>query len=148
MKRIFIPLFLYFLLFVDADKACCTEISAEQQVENFYSWYITERIHSKCPINNDDIEKYVNHCVVNNIRIFYKRAYFDADYFTKSQDIWDEWLNDVVVHAATKINDSTSIVPISFKFSNNLQQDLIVFVQTSNKGPRITKVIGANNVTE
>lgn len=139
-------------IFTSAHKASCAEISAEQHVKNFYIWYINEFDKPKVPANDilddDTIYTYVDHCVVQNIRILYLRYYWDADYFTKSQDIWKEWLDVFIVHPATKINDSTSIIPISFVLSQDKQHHLVVFVQHKNNTYSITKVIGTDSAAE
>lgn len=152
MKKVCIAMLLWIGIFASSRQASCAEISAEQHVKNFYIWYINESDKPKGPSNDilddDTIYTYVDHCVAQNIRILYLRYYWDADYFTKSQDIWKEWLDVFVVHPATKINDTTSIVPISFVFSQDKQHHLVVFVQHTNNTYRITKVIGTDSATE
>jgi len=78
----------------------------------------------------------------------YNRSYFTADYFTKSQDVWDEWLDVMVVHKQIKVNDTTSVVPISFKWSDDKQRHLLVFVRKQMDGWRIIKVAGTENFYE
>ncbi len=72
----------------------------------------------------------------------YHRNYFETDYFSKSQDCWDEWLDVMVVHKEMKINEITSVVPVSFKFSEDKQHNLLVFVRKEKDGWRIIKVAG------
>lgn len=72
----------------------------------------------------------------------YERSFFETDYFTKSQDIWKEWLDVLVVHKEIKVNNTTSIVPITFKFAEDKQHHLIVFVNKEVDGWRIIKVAG------
>jgi hypothetical protein len=67
--------------------------------------------------------------------------YFDSNYYTKSQDVWDEWIDSLIVHNTTKIDDTTSIVPISFKLSETTYHHLIIFVQREKGALKITKVV-------
>jgi len=116
----------------------CKPNSAENHIKKFYQWYIRDGPKSI----DSDLSEYVDECVLKTIRILYKRDYFETGYFTKSQDCWDEWLDVMVVHKEMKINDATSVVPISFKFSEDKQHHLLVFVRKDKDGWRIIKVSG------
>ncbi len=140
MKKTLITLLFVFMLSSPSGVAYCAEISAEQHVHNFYQWYITVASTQSPPLGDDAVYQYVNHCVVQNIKIFYARSYFDADYFTNSQDIWKGMLDVLVIHEATKVDETTSIVPISFKWAEDIQQHMVVFVQNEQGNWRITKV--------
>ena len=121
---------------------------AEECVKNFYTWYIAECVNQddpyKDPLNNPGIYKYVDHCTVNNIRIFRERAYFDADYFIKSQDVWIEWLDDMIIHKEVKLTETVSIVPVSFKVTADVSHNIIAFVRNENGKFYITKLVGTN----
>ena len=117
---------------------------AERCVKEFYTWYIIECVKQDDPLNNPDIYKYVDHCTVNNIRIFRQRAYFDADYFIKSQDVWEEWLDDMIIHKEVKLTETVSIVPVSFKVTADVSHNIIAFVRNENGKFYITKLVGTN----
>jgi len=117
----------------------CKPNSAENHVKEFYQWYI--RGFARISIDND-LSEYIDKCVLSTLRTMYRRDFFHADYFTKSQDCWDEWLDVMVVHKEMKITDATSVVPISFKFSEDKQHHLLVFIIKEKDGWRITKVSG------
>lgn len=119
---------------------------AEECVKNFYIWYITEDIKPdhrlNDPLNNPDIYKYVDHCTVNNIRIFYERAYFDADYFLKSQDVWDKWLEGMIIHKEIKLTETVSIVPVSLNATGgDVSHNIIAFVRNERGNYYITKLV-------
>lgn len=148
MKKICIALLLCTGILAGVCQANCADMSAEQHVKDFYTWYITEQKQQVGLLDDPRLKNYVEPCVVQNLRIFYLRSYFDTEYFTKSQDSGEEWLDVLVVHPATIINDTTSIVPISFTFTPNKQHHLVVFVQHINTTYRITKVVGTAYATE
>lgn len=126
-------------------QAQCKSNSAEDHVKDFYNWYI--RGATKITIYSD-LTEYVDGCVLSALRTMYNRSYFTADYFTKSQDVWVEWLDEMVVHKEMKITDTVSIVPISFELSKDYQLHLIVFVRKEMDGWRIIKVVGTKNFYE
>lgn len=149
-KKIFMRIFLIALcmLFLFSSHSYASQSNEDKLVKEFYVWYIKKCINGENPIHGDDIYKYVSPCTINNIRIGYLKCFWDADYFTKSQDIWDSWLTGLVVHPATKINDNVSIVPVSFRWNGELYHHLIVFVQNDNGVSRITKVTGTDYFNE
>ncbi|WP_459935352.1 YqhG/Tai3 family protein [Fundidesulfovibrio butyratiphilus] len=139
MATIRFILFCLLVIVIMPGNTQCKSNFAEDHVKEFYQWYI----HGFAKISIDsDLSSYADECVVSVLRIMYNRDYFHADYFTKSQDCWDEWLDVMVVHKEMKINDETSIVPISFKWSENQQHHLLVFVRKEKDGWRIIKVSG------
>ena len=141
MKKIYILSFFYFIFSSPVNSTFASSNNAEDHVAYFYIWYISEYLKLNNPMDNEIIYEYVNNCVVNNIRIFYEREYFDANYFTKTQDIWKEWLNGLVTHKSINIDGVISIVPISFKLSVDVQHQLVVFVQKEKDGFKIIKIV-------
>lgn len=139
MKIILYTLICFILVATMPMPALCGSDSAENHVKDFYRFYIESdtniTIHS-------DLTKYVDGCMLKSLRIMYERSFFETDYFTKSQDIWKEWLDVLVVHKEIKVNNTTSIVPITFKFAEDKQHHLIVFVNKEVDGWRIIKVAG------
>ncbi len=87
---------------------------------------------------------YVDHCTVNNIRIFYERDYIDVNYVTKSQDLWIEWIDDMVIHKEVKLTETVSIVPVSFKYTDDISHNIIAFVRNENGKYYITKLVGTD----
>lgn len=153
MKKICILALFVFVLLVYTQQAHAKKNAAEQCVRKFYTWYITEDLKEDAylnhPLDNPDIYKYVYHCTVNNIRIFYARGYFDADYFTKSQDVWDKWLDAMVVHKEIKLTETVSIVPVSFQSRPDFEpHTIIAFVQKENGRFYVTKLVGTNHFYE
>ena len=150
MKKLFIlpALFFYLVIALPNTHAHCEQNDEEQLVRDFYIWYIKERINLKKPLQNDEIYNYVYHCTVNNVHIGNLRGFRDADYFTRAQDIWERWIDVLEVHKATKIDNTTSIVPISFKFTENSLNHLVIFVQRGKEGWRITKVVDTYHFSE
>lgn len=120
-------------------------LSAGEHVREFYQFYI--RSGTKVTIDSD-LTEYVDGCMLHSLRIMYERAYFSTDYFAKSQDIADDWLDVLVVHNEIKINDKTSVVPITFKWSEDKQHHLLVFVKKELNGWRIIKVASTNDYYE
>ena len=118
---------------------------AEECVKDFYTWYIIEFEKMNDPLYDPAIYKYVDHCTVNNIRIFRERAYFDADYFIKSQDVREEWLDDMIIHNEVKLTETVSIVPVSFNATGgDVSHNIIAFVRNENGKYYITKLVGTN----
>jgi hypothetical protein len=127
--------------------ARCAPADEEQHVRNFYSWYISEAINSD-PAGNDDIYKYVCRSTMDEVRFGFKQGYFDADYFTKSQDIWLEWLDSMVVHPAVMLDEAISIIPVSFTLGKDTRHHLVVFMRNDADALCITKVSGAQHFWE
>lgn len=119
--------------------------SPEQHVKEFYQLYI--RCGSDLSIYSD-LSKYVDSCTLSTIRILNNRDYFQSEYFTKAQDCWDEWTDAVEVHKGMKINDNTSVIPVSLKFPGHGQFHLVVFVRKRMDGWRIIKVTSAEDFYE
>ena len=140
MKKMSTLMFVILSIVLFATAGYCAKDSPEEHVKRFYLWYVDQRMKED-PLYNNTIEKFVDHCVVRNLRIFDKRWYFDADYFTKAQDMWDTWRKVLIVYTAMHVDKTTSIVPVSFKFAEDNEQQLVVFVQKHNNAYRITKVI-------
>lgn len=136
MRYGFVCFVLILAMSVDAQ---CKARLAEEHVKEFYKFYILGG--TKISIDSD-LSEYVDECVLRTLRILYNREYFETSYFTKSQDLWGEWLDVLVVHKEMKINDTTSVVPISFKWSEDKQHHLLVFVRKEMDGWRIIKVVG------
>lgn len=132
------------LLFFNVQAAHSASGDAERLVKNFYHWYIVESSNRREFLPGDDtIYEYVDKAVVDHLRELYeKSAFFDADYFTKSQDIWVEWLDVLTIHQAVKMDDALSIVPVSFKLTEDRQHHIVIFVGNKNGLLRITKVSG------
>ena len=148
MKKIcMIPLFVLAVLLY-THPAYSKNNSAEQCVKEFYIWYITECVKQDDPLASHDIYKYVDHCTVNNIRIFYERAYFDADYFIKSQDVWEEWVDGMVIYKEIKLTETVSIVPVSFKITDDVYNNIVAFVRNENGKYYITKLVGTDRFYE
>lgn len=120
--------------------ACCNTEDAKNHVKSFYNWYLSWKNFKKTALYDNAIYKYIDNCTVNNVRIYYNRGRLDYDYFTKSQDYNIDWIDVMTVHEATKINDTTSFVPVSFNISKIGQNNLIVFVKNTSDGIRITKI--------
>ena len=120
-------------------KAYCADKTPENLVHDFYTWYISDLLQGKrgVPAQDDTIYSYVYPCTVNKCRKLYDTAQVDADYFIQGQDYWAEMLQDLTVGRAVQINDSISIVPVSF---DKGAPRLIVFVQKEKGSLYITKV--------
>ena len=152
MKKICMIALFVFAVILYTHPAYPKNSSAEECVKNFYTWYITEDLKQDAPfrdpLDNPDIYKYVDHCTVNNIRIFYERDYIDVNYFTKSQDLWKEWLDDLVIHKEIKLTETVSIVPVSFKYTDDVSHNIIAFVRNENGNFYITKLVGTDRFYE
>ncbi|GAB6037605.1 hypothetical protein JCM15519_21640 [Fundidesulfovibrio butyratiphilus] len=132
-------LFCLFVLLFAPSFVHCKLNSAENHVKEFYQFYI--RSGTKITIDSD-LSSYVDGCTLRTLRIMYNRACFDSDYFTRSQDVAEDWLDVLVIHKEMKVNDTTSVVPISFRWSEDKQHHLLVFVKKEVDGWRIIKVSG------
>ena len=144
MKKIcMIPLFVLAVLLY-THPAYSKNSPAEECVKNFYIWCITESEKLNDTLYDPDVCKYVDHCTVNNIRIFYERDYIDVNYVTKSQDLWIEWIDDMVIHKEVKLTETVSIVPVSFKYTDDISHNIIAFVRNENGKYYITKLVGTD----
>lgn len=145
VKVILFLVYLNFLFLTVPSYGICEDDSAGQHVKMFYQQYI------QCANNlsiDSDLSKYVDLCVLKTVRILNARGYFQNDYYTKSQDCWDAWEDAFVVHKEMKVDDTVSIVPISFKFKSPAQLSLLVFVRKMNSCWRIIKVAKAEGFYE
>ncbi len=149
MKKIcMIPLFVLAVLLY-THPAYSKNSPAEECVKNFYIWCITESEKLNDTLYDPDVYKYVDHCTVNNIRIFRERAYFDVDYFLKSQDVWDKWLDGMVIHKEVKLTETVSIVPVSLNATGgDVSHNIIAFVRNENGKYYITKLVGTDRFYE
>ena len=148
MKKIcMIPLFVLSVLLY-THPAYSKNSPAEECVKDFYTWYIIESEKMNDPLYDPAIYKYVDHCTVNNIRIFYERDYIDVNYVTKSQDLWIEWIDDMVIHKEVKLTETVSIVPVSFKYTDDISHNIIAFVRNENGKYYITKLVGTDRFYE
>ncbi len=131
-----------------APGALCSDGSEKRLVEDFYTWYITTALDQRAkssgpfrdPIYDDAVYAYVHQGTVSAIRTYYAKNYLDANYITKSQDLWDTWLEAFVAQPAVKIDGTTSLVPVTFKWTEEAQRHLLVFVQKTKDGWRIIKI--------
>lgn len=98
MKRFFI-LILMMACSVHAENS----ESAAQAALKFNKWYVSQYAADKSPItDNAEIDKYVAAETMKKLRHaqdprFADAEFYDADFFLKSQDIDDDWVNNVTV---------------------------------------------------
>ena len=117
----------------------CAYQTPEDLVRDFYTWYIELSTASRnIPVYDKKIYDYVYPCTVNRCRKDHEKVARDSDYFTKSQDIWKELLDELVVYQAISINDSVSIVPVSI--NPKMNWNIIVFVKKEDDALYIIKV--------
>lgn len=147
----YLPVFLLFFIatLLRPAFACSAPGVEERHVENFYSWYISESLKAKSnPVKDDAIHAYVCRATVNAVRAGFENGTLDADYFLKSQDVWPEWLDSMTVHPATALDETMSIVPVSFTLEKDKRHHLVVFLRNDAGAVCITKVSGAQDFPE
>lgn len=125
--------------------AYCKNDSAESHVEKFY------KLYASCKTSltiNSDLSKYVDTCILNTIRILNQRDFYGSEYFNKFDDCIDDWKNVLTVHKEMRLTDTTSVVPITFTWTNGKQHHILVFVRKLTGGWRIMKVNGTEHFYE
>ena len=95
------------ILFVSLIFLCTFETFAGERSERtpneflttFYGWYLNELVSYKSPVFDDkkSLGKYVSRGAIRRISRGYATGAYDNDYFTKSQDVMDDWLSDISV---------------------------------------------------
>ena len=139
MKKWVSALFIIVCVFLFASSAYCKPATPEQLVKDFYVAYLGgEALLSV--YDTKEMEKYIDPCTLRTLHIQYLRSYFSRCYFVKSQDGYKGMLDIFTVHKALKVNKTTSVVPITFAFSKDIHQNLLVFVENKNNTYRITKI--------
>ncbi|MGG7522075.1 DUF3828 domain-containing protein [bacterium BS0013] len=77
--------------------------NAAKAALNFNKWYIAQYAENKFPItDNPEINKYVTASTMKKLRHaqdprFADEEFYDADFFLKSQDIEEDWADNVTV---------------------------------------------------
>lgn len=72
------------------------EVTATQQAETFYHWYIQQAAEMKNPLGDPNLSKYVESKTYSTLMKAYKADDVDIDYFTKVQDFDDkDWLSHI-----------------------------------------------------
>jgi hypothetical protein len=90
-----------------------THTSPEDVLKSFYSWYIRDVQAMKIPILNDrtTLKTYVSSRRIGQVDQLIKTGEYDADYFTKSQDVMDDWAENIAIsNVEIKGNKATAIV--------------------------------------
>jgi hypothetical protein len=139
-------LYVTFILLFNTE-AYCKSITPENFVRDFYIWYCNALLNHKIqidPVFDEKIFDYVNKCTVNRLRINSKRGFVGEDYFIKSNDFWQELIDDMAVLNAISIDSDVSIVPVVFKVTKNTTHSIIVFIAKKNNSYTIIKVEDTN----
>lgn len=72
------------------------EVTATQQAETFYHWYIGQAAEMKNPLADPNLSKYVESKTYSTLMKAYQADDVDVDYFTKVQDFDDkDWLSHI-----------------------------------------------------
>ncbi|MFP2238512.1 DUF3828 domain-containing protein [Pseudescherichia vulneris] len=77
--------------------------TATKQAIEFNKWYLQQISLDKYPLTDShNIDKYVSSSTLKKLRAAEgnDNEYYDADYFTRSQYIGDDWLQNVTVVAS------------------------------------------------
>ena len=124
------------IFFTCGKNACSQQNTPEQVVAQFYKWYIPSDTAGGNPLFQKTIYRYVYPATVEFERINSDRNAISSDYFTKSNDTPAPFEN-MIFHKALKINEDTSLVPVSFKEEKRI---FAVFLKKANGGFYIIKI--------
>lgn len=132
MKRI---LFLLTVVFT-AQQAIATEQcepTPEKAVFSFYTWYLKSKSENKDPVigKSETLNQYLSPELLVSIKTQTESKYgLDYDYFLKTQEYMDSWINDISVSNITSFN---SISKETVTFAKNTEEEYSLEIILSKK---------------
>lgn len=143
LVRVLFGVFLSLNLALAAEAGGPAKQAPETVVSSFYSWYLGKLNEGIAPIANDraGLRKYISHRRLTRLVHEYDKGSLDVDYFTKAQDIMDDWQGHVAVSdVVAKDRDASAMVTLGNVDKWKLKVSLI----NTWDGWRIDKVVDLN----
>lgn len=130
LKRVLIATLVALLAFCQvAAAASGAPGTPEKRLVAFYTWYLSRIENGQAPVASErgELRRYVSESTLKTLVRRYNRGTLDSDYFTKSQDVLDDWPEHIAVSdVAIKGRTATARVVLGATEKLNLFVSLVL----------------------